>query len=154
MTPELSRMVLWGGVSTAFIAFLGWLAISVVQLKTEVEANKRQLALVPLADMIKEQLLHALHHDRPGYERPDLLIDKALQCTITNEESSELDAYLVKRTTDPTVTEEERIQAELLIPAIKLIRHRDLGIIEKARDAFLSVLIGVSVASIHAMSRR
>jgi hypothetical protein len=153
MTPDNVQLAFWTGLSIIGVSFLGWMALSVVQLKAEVEATKRQLALVPLADMIKEQLLHALHHDRPGYERPDILIDKALQGTITEAESAELVIWCQKRIIDPKVTEEERIQAELLIPAMKLIKHREIGIIKRAQEAFLSALIGVSVASIHAMAR-
>jgi len=150
-------VALIGVVSTAFMAFLGWLAISVTKLQAEVLASQRQLSLIPLAAMIQTQLLNDLHHEEEQYSEPDALIDQFLAGTITEEGKSKLAVFFTQRKNDPKVDELERLKAEAAIAIMKVVKFQNPSKFGKVAagvsSAVLSWMLGLSIASIQALGR-
>lgn len=143
--------------SAAFLAFLGWLAVSVTKLQAEVLASQRQMSLIPLAAMIQTQMLNDLHHDEEKFSEPDALIDGFLAGTITEEGKSKLEAFFVQRKSDPSVSQEERLKAEALISIMKVVKFQNptgfRNLQSKVSTKVLSWIIGISIASIQTLNR-
>ena len=143
--------IIAGTAVTTNVAFIVWVATNIIALKTEVEASKRQLALVPLAAIIQSQLLSDLHHEGPGFAEPDALIDKFKNLTINKEELVKLGVFIEHRMVDVNVSELERRKAEALHAIMKVVVIQEQGIRTKIADKVLSVIVGLSVATLHTL---
>lgn len=144
-------LVLLGVGATALVAFLAWIVTSINSLRVDVESNKRQFALIPLAQLIQDQFLKSLHHEGPGFEEPDRLIDEWFGLTISPEGVDKLKAFMAHRMIDPAVSEEERLRAEAVLALMKIVVIQKRTAAEMVATKALSLMIGLSVASIQAM---
>jgi hypothetical protein len=140
-----------GVLLTAGVAFHGWVATSIIQLREDVKGAKTELSMIPLSAMIQSQLLNSLHHDHPKYAEADALIDKFKMVTITTEELQKLKLLLGQRALDADISELERKQSVALLAIMDVVVIENESSKKKAMNALLSIMVGVSIASIHTL---
>lgn len=150
MTPATWQTII-GLIGALVLAVLGWIVNSIVDLKADMKATKVQMSLVPLAAMIQSQLLNKLHHDGAGFEEPDALIDQWRNGTITEPGKNKLKAFFAQRVISPDVSETERLNANAALAIMAVVKFEEESIRNKLSTKVLSVILGLSIASIRAL---
>ena len=144
--PDWVWQVILGIGLTAFLAFCVWLVTSIHDLQVDMERSKTQLS--PVWKVVEASLMDAIHHDDPKFARPDALIDKFKNLTITTPEGAELKHYIERRVVDPTVPELERKQAKALLAIMDIVVIEENTAKDKLVNAILTFIVGFSVAAL------
>jgi hypothetical protein len=149
--PSWALQILVGVGATANVAFIVWVATSIMQLKQDMVKNQTELGLIPLSAMIQSQLLNSLHHEDPAYQECDGLIDKFKMTTISPDELVTLRLLLAQRVIDTKVLELERKQAAALLAIMEVVKIQDRDAKAKVMEKIICAIVGLSLASLQTL---
>ena len=122
--PEWAALIISGLVLLAVGAFITFLTKmnGKIDVLTE-RITRAEESTRPLTQLIQAQLMGLLHHDEPGYEEADALIDEFNEDpTGLGEAKYARLAQLMKQRTVADVPEIERERAKALLAFMAIVR--------------------------------